>query len=153
MEVSRSAQAVAAVLLTIYASSAVAFVPAAGVLRSPVCRAGVCPQLGLRLGGWHGQARPASPRSGRADSIVMMAKKKMTEAQLKALEALEAFEAVTGAVEEEEISPAEEEKRKKREEKRAKKAAKKNAEEGIVAGDSEVSSDTVYICTNTYTQI
>jgi len=71
----------------------------------------------------------------------MMAKKKMTEAQLKALEALEAFEAVTGAVEEEEISPAEEEKRKKREEKRAKKAAKKNAEEGIVAGDSEVSAD------------
>ena len=123
----------AAVLLAVCSTAAAfgpAFLPAVGVVRSSVCRAGVCPQVGHRLGLC--QAVPAASRSGRAASIVMMAKKKMTEAQLKALEALEAFEAVSGEPDEEELSPAEEEKRKKREEKRAKKAAKK-ADEGDVA--------------------
>ena len=132
----------AAVLLAVCSTATAfgpAFLPTAGVVRASACRAGVCPQGGLRLG-LH-QAVPASSRSGRAESLVMMAKKKMTEAQLKALEALEAFEAVTGEPEEEDLSPAEEEKRKKREEKRAKKAAKKADEGDVAEMSSEESED------------
>jgi hypothetical protein len=72
----------------------------------------------------------------------MMAKKKMTDAQLKALAALEQFEASTGVATavQEVISPEEEEKKKKREEKKAKLAAKKgNAP--VVNGDKEEEED------------
>ena len=65
-------------------------------------------------------------RHGRADTLVMMAKKKMTEAQRKALAALEQFEAATGdAPVDTGPSPEEEEKARKRAEKKAKLAAKK----------------------------
>lgn len=93
-------------------------------------RAGKCPQLSLRRT-VHTPAL-APTRVSRHDTLVMMAKKKpkMSEAQLKALEALEAFEAATGdsTAVEQAPDPAEEEKKKKKAEKKAKLAAKKAAQ-------------------------
>ena len=105
-----------------YAPSA--FVPAAGLVQAARRRAGICQQLPLRT------TTPAG-RHGRADTLVMMAKKKMTEAQRKALAALEQFEAATsdGPVDTG-PSPEEEEKARKRAEKKAKLAAKKGKGKG-----------------------
>ena len=104
-----------------------AFVPV-GTRHAWACRrAGDIPKLGLRQALHTPVLAPT--RVSRQDGLVMMAKKKpkMSEAQLKALEALEAFEAATGAstTAEETPDPAEEEKKRKRAEKKARLAAKK----------------------------
>ena len=114
-----------------YAPSA--FVPAAGLVQAARRRAGICQQLPLRT------TTPAG-RHGRADTLVMMAKKKMTEAQRKALAALEQFEAATsdGPVDTG-PSPEEEEKARKRAEKKAKLAAKKG--KGKEASPSQAEAD------------
>ena len=116
-----------------YAPSA--FVPAAGLVQAARRRAGICQQLPLRT------TTPAG-RHGRADTLVMMAKKKMTEAQRKALAALEQFEAATsdGPVDTG-PSPEEEEKARKRAEKKAKLAAKKGKGKGKEASPSQAEAD------------
>ena len=131
-------------LVAVWASTAgalgPAFAPMAGTARDFTCRSGVCLSAALRPA--HRPSIPASTRASRAHSLVMMAKKKMTDAQLKALAALEQFEASTGVATavHEVISPEEEEKKKKREEKKAKLAAKKgNAP--VVNGDKEEDDD------------
>jgi len=120
-----------------------AFAPVAGMARAAAChRAGLCPGLILRPA--PGLAAPA-PRRGRA-AVVMMAKKKLTETQRKALEALEAFEAVTRVAVQEE-GPSEEdlekerEKERKKEEKRLKKLAKKGLDPSAEAAQAGASDD------------
>ena len=112
--------------------------PAGGITRVSACRnTGMCPVLGLRTG-----LRQSMPSTTRVDrtQVVMMAKKKLTEAQRKALEALEAFEAVTGAPTAVDEGPSEEEleKQKKREEKKKKLKAKK---QGATEASSEPQSE------------
>jgi len=127
---------------TVAAYAGAAFAPGARMARAAAChRAGLCPGLILRPA--PGFAAPA-PRRGRA-AVVMMAKKKLTETQRKALEALEAFEAVTRVAVQEE-GPSEEElekereKERKKEEKRLKKLAKKGLDPSAeaAAGASDV---------------